>query len=127
MHVNLLLIENNQDIRENTAELLELEGYRVMTAENGLDGIRLAERYLPDLVISDILMPGADGYTVFQSLLGQEATRHIPFLFITAKSEGSDKMKALSIGQCAYLVKPFDERELLGCLAKMLDKVVKDQ
>jgi CheY-like chemotaxis protein len=120
MNVNILLIEDNQDIRENTAELLELEGYRVTTADNGLEGIRLAERYIPDLIISDVLMPGADGYTVFQALLNQEATRHIPFLFITAKSESADKAKALSIGRCAYLVKPFDEKELLDCLAEML-------
>jgi CheY-like chemotaxis protein len=123
MNANILLIEDNQDIRENTAELLELEGYEVMTADNGLEGIRLAERYLPDLVISDVLMPGADGYTVFQALLNQEATRHIPFLFITAKSESSDRAKALSIGRCTYLVKPFDETELLDCLAKMLKAI----
>lgn len=121
MNANILLIEDNQDIRENTAELLELEGYRVITADNGLEGIRLAGLHFPDLVISDVLMPGADGYTVFQALLDRETTRHIPFLFITAKSESADKAKALSIGRCAYLVKPFDEKELLDCLAKMLN------
>ena len=121
MNATILLIEDNQDIRENTAELLELVGYRVITADNGLEGIRLAGLYFPDLVISDVLMPGADGYTVFQALLDQETTRHIPFLFITAKSESADKKKALSIGRCAYLVKPFDEKELLDCLTKMLN------
>ncbi len=120
MQKTILLIEDNRDIRENTAELLELEGHRVITAENGLHGIQLAEVNLPDLVICDVLMPEADGYAVFRALLNGANTRQIPFIFITAKSENSDKAKAMEIGQCGYLVKPFDEKELFDSIKKYL-------
>jgi CheY-like chemotaxis protein len=120
MQKTILLIEDNADIRENTAELIELENYRVLTAENGLEGIRLAQLNLPDLVICDVLMKEADGYTVFRTLLQGEATCHIPFIFITAKSENADRLKAMSIGDCHYLVKPFDEKELFACIQKLL-------
>jgi CheY-like chemotaxis protein len=120
MQKKILIIEDNRDIRESTTELLELEGYAVLTTENGLEGIRSAQAELPDLVICDVLMEGADGYTVFRALLGGEDTRHIPFIFVTAKSESTDKAKAMAIGPCGYLVKPFDEKELFACISRCL-------
>ncbi|HEY0175409.1 MAG TPA: response regulator [Pedobacter sp.] len=122
MQKTILLIEDNKDIRENVAELLELEGFRVITAENGVEGILQAQMNLPDLVICDVLMQEADGYTVFRTLLDGETTRDIPFVFITAKSESSDRAKAMEIGACDYLIKPFDEVELFTCITKMLSK-----
>lgn len=120
MQKTILLIEDNQDIRENTAELLELEGYLVITANNGTEGIRLAALELPDLVICDVLMQETDGYAVFSALLESTTTGHIPFVFMTAKSENADRAKALSIGYCDYLIKPFDENELFASVKKML-------
>lgn len=117
----ILLIEDNADIRENTVELLELEGYRVIAADNGVEGICLAQLRLPDVVICDILMRETDGYTVFRSLLDHEDTRHIPFIFMTAKSETADRKKAFSMGRCSYLVKPFDEKELFFAIRGLLD------
>ena len=121
MPKTILLIEDNEDIRENTAELLELEGFRVLAVQNGQDGIALTRTDLPDLVICDILMPEMDGYAVFRRLLSQEETRHIPFIFFTARSESVDKAKADAIGRCSYLIKPFDETELLALIARVLN------
>ena len=120
MRKTLLLIEDNEDIRENTAELLELEGYQVLTADNGLEGIRQAQANLPDLIICDVLMREADGYTVFRTLLEDSSTRDIPFIFVTAKSETADRAVAVAIGTCDYLIKPFDERELFACITRLL-------
>ncbi|UOE49794.1 response regulator [Mucilaginibacter sp. SMC90] len=120
MQKTILLIEDNEDIRENTAELLDLEGYHVITADNGLEGIRQAQANLPDLIICDVLMREADGYTVFRTLLEDSSTRDIPFIFVTAKSETADRAIARAIGTCEYLIKPFDEKELFDCIRGLL-------
>lgn len=122
----ILLIEDNADIRENTVELLELEGYQVLQADNGIDGISLAQVRLPDVVICDILMRETDGYTVFRSLLDHKDTCHIPFIFMTAKSETADCKKAYDIGRCSYLVKPFDEKELFSAIRELLENSWKE-
>jgi DNA-binding response OmpR family regulator len=122
MQTTILLIEDNQDIQENTAELLELQGYRVLSAFNGQEGIILAETYLPDLIISDVVMPEGDGYAVFNALRENAATWDIPVIFISAKSENADRLKALGMGVCDYLVKPFDEQELFDCIEKRLNR-----
>ena len=117
-----LLIEDHKDIREGTAELLELEGYHVISVQNGLEGIAAARLNIPDLIICDILMPEIDGYGVFRRLLAEESTSHIPFIFFTSKSETADKDKAQEIGHCSYLVKPFNETDLLNNISSMLGK-----
>ena len=83
----LLLIEDNQDVRELTAEILQLENYEVITAENGKVGIEMAIRFVPDLILCDIMMPEVDGYGVVQQLSQNQTTASIPFIFLTAKSE----------------------------------------
>lgn len=120
MPYTILLIEDNLDIREATAELLELEGYRVFTAEDGQSGLQQAGSLLPHLVICDILMGGTDGYAVFSALLARPETRHIPFIFMTAMSENLNRARALEMGTCEYLVKPFDTEELFRCVARLL-------
>lgn len=116
----ILLIEDNTDIREATAEFLELEGYQVITAENGANGILLARSAMPQLVICDILMRDTDGYAVFESLVKDITTRHIPFIFITAMSENIDRARATEIGICEYLVKHFAAEELVTCIKQLL-------
>ncbi|ASU34772.1 response regulator [Mucilaginibacter xinganensis] len=120
MQKTILLIEDNDDIRENTAELLGLEGFCIIAADCGSSGLNLAEKHLPDLVICDIVMPGMDGYEVFDALKKNDRTRRIPFIFTTAKSEQTDKQKAAFHGIDSYLVKPFDEKELMICIEKYL-------
>ncbi|MBC7508549.1 MAG: response regulator, partial [Ferruginibacter sp.] len=86
----VLLIEDNIEIRENTAEILELANYKVDTAANGKLGIEMALEHLPDLIICDIMMPVLDGYGVLHLLQKNEVLKNIPFIFLTAKAERGD-------------------------------------
>ena len=110
----ILLIEDNHDMRENIAEILELANYTVHTASNGKEGIKAAKTLIPDLIISDIMMPVMDGYEVLYLLGKDEKTKKIPFIFLTAKSEPSDFRKGMNLGADDYLVKPFQEMDLLN-------------
>ncbi|HLS36821.1 MAG TPA: response regulator [Sphingobacterium bovisgrunnientis] len=119
----ILIIEDNLEIREGTAEILELTGsYNVLTAENGRIGVELALKHVPDLILCDIMMPELDGYGVLYMLSKQESTMHIPFIFLTAKSERVDMRKAMEMGADDYLVKPFDDIELLNSIESRLRK-----
>ena len=119
----ILIIEDNLEIREGTAEILELTGsYNVLTAENGKIGVDLALKHIPDLILCDIMMPELDGYGVLYMLSKQESTMHIPFIFLTAKSERVDMRKAMEMGADDYLVKPFDDIELLNSIESRLRK-----
>jgi CheY-like chemotaxis protein len=119
----ILLIEDSTDLRENLAELLAFDGYKVITANNGLQGLNIAAKLLPDLIVCDILMPGLDGYEVFSALAKNPKTSGIPFIFATAKSENADKQKARELGATNYIVKPFTEAELLDCIEKSLELI----
>ncbi|WP_276482256.1 response regulator [Paraflavitalea pollutisoli] len=119
----ILLIEDNQLIRENTAEILELANYRVLVAENGKDGIEAAIRDVPDLIVCDIMMPVLDGYGVLHLLQKNTALRHIPFIFLTAKAERTDMRKAMDMGADDYLTKPFEATELLNSVESRLKKI----
>ncbi len=118
----LLLIEDNTDIRENTAEILELAGYTVITAPNGKVGVEMATRELPDLIICDIMMPELDGYGVLHILSKKTTTAAIPFIFLTAKTEKSDIRKGMNLGADDYLTKPFDDTDLLNAVEARLKK-----
>lgn len=118
----ILIIEDNLEIREGTAEILELTGYDVITAENGKIGVELALKHIPDLILCDIMMPELDGYGVLYMLNKYDATKHITFIFLTAKSERSDMRKAMEMGADDYLVKPFDDIELLNAIESRLRK-----
>jgi DNA-binding response OmpR family regulator len=118
----ILLIEDNADLRENTAELLEQSNYKMITAENGKTGVELAKKNLPDLIICDIMMPELDGYEVLEMLSKDPKTESIPFIFLTAKSERSDMRKGMSLGADDYITKPFEETELIGAIEARLRK-----
>lgn len=118
----ILLIEDNQDVRENTAEILSLAQYRVITAANGKEGVELAIRDKPDLIICDIMMPVLDGHGVLHLLSKNEETAGIPFIFLTAKAERSDFRKGMEMGADDYLTKPFDDVELLSAIEIRLKK-----
>lgn len=123
MATNILIIEDNQDIRENTAELLTLAGYQVFTASDGIEGVRLAKTGLPDIVICDIMMPHLDGFGVLQVFASLPALARIPFIFLTAKSDRADMRKGMEMGADDYLTKPFQEVELLRAIESRLKKV----
>ncbi|ADB37321.1 response regulator [Spirosoma linguale] len=119
---NILLIEDNDIIRENTAEILELSGYRVTTANNGKAGIELALVDRPDLIICDIMMPVLDGYGVLHIVNKNPALTGIPFIFLTAKSERDDFRRGMELGADDYLTKPFSESELLSAIESRLNR-----
>jgi CheY-like chemotaxis protein len=112
----VLVIEDNQAIRENTVELLELLGFRVASAPDGRTGLALIEQLKPDSVLCDILMPDMDGYAVLNELRSQQPYQHLSFYFMSARSELSDRQKGLDLGATGYLIKPFTEDELLHCI-----------
>ncbi|HLW33116.1 MAG TPA: response regulator, partial [Aequorivita sp.] len=112
----VLIIEDNTDVRENTAEILRLVGYTVATAENGRVGVDVAKKLLPDVIVCDIMMPELDGYEVLQELNKKAQTASIPFIFLTAKTERIDVRKGMNLGADDYLTKPFTEKELLDAI-----------
>ncbi len=118
----ILLIEDDHDMRENTAEILELANYRVMKAENGKRGIEMARQNLPDLVLCDIMMPELDGYGVLHLLGRDPATAEVPFVFLSAKAERSDVRKGMELGADDYLTKPYEESELLNAIEGRLKR-----
>ncbi len=119
----LLLIEDDVTVRENTAELLELSNYDVITASNGKLGIETAKKEVPDIIICDIMMPEIDGYGVLEALSKNPSTLNIPFIFLSAKTEHKDIRKGMDLGADDYLTKPFEEEELLSAIESRLAKV----
>ncbi len=112
----ILLIEDNLEMRENTSEILELAGYKVISAENGKIGVDLAIKHAPDLIICDVMMPELDGYGVLHILSKNAKTAGIPFIFLTAKAEKDDFRKGMNLGADDYITKPFNDVELLDAI-----------
>ena len=123
----ILIIEDNDDIRESTAEILELANYEVFQANNGRTGVDMANANLPDLILCDIMMPELDGYGVLYLLNKNPQTSATPFIFLTAKAERMDMRKGMEMGADDYLVKPFDDVELLNAIETRLSKREKQE
>ncbi|RZJ34583.1 MAG: response regulator [Flavobacterium sp.] len=122
MKKTILVIEDNADIRENIAEILALADYSVNTASNGEEGVANARQNPPDLILSDIMMPGGDGFFVLRELQEDSSTAGIPFIFITARAERPDMRKGMELGADDYLTKPFDDVELLAAVEARFKK-----
>ncbi len=120
----VLLIEDDKALRENTQELLELSNYHVITAPNGKLGIKRAMEQLPDIIICDIMMPELDGYSVLRSLSAEKTTQHIPFIFLSAKTEHKEVRKGMDMGADDYLTKPFEENDLISAIESRLAKSI---
>lgn len=118
----ILLIEDDTALRENTAELLELSDYHVVTAPNGKLGIDKAKTHKPDIIVCDIMMPEVDGYGVLEVLSFDQQTSCIPFIFLSAKTEHKEIRKGMDMGADDYLTKPFDEEELISAIESRLAK-----
>jgi two-component system, sensor histidine kinase and response regulator len=118
----LLVIDDDTSIRDNLTELLDAEGYQVISAADGRVGAQLARQALPDLILCDIMMPELDGYEVLAELRHDPVTATIPFIFLTAKIEKSDLRQGMNLGADDYLVKPFTRVELLTAIAARLEK-----
>ena len=122
MKKKILIIEDHEEVRENTAEILELAGYDVLEAPHGKTGVNLAKKSLPDLIICDVMMPELDGYGVLHMLSRDPETAGIPFVFLTAKAEKTDLRKGMNMGADDYITKPFEDLELLDAIEMRLKK-----
>ncbi len=123
----ILVVEDNLEVRENTSEILELSGFETLTAQNGKEGVQMAQESNPDLIICDIMMPELDGYGVLRILNKNPQTARIPFIFLTAKAEMVDLRKGMNLGADDYLTKPYDEVELLDAVEMRLEKHAQSQ
>jgi DNA-binding response OmpR family regulator len=115
----ILVIEDEHDVRENLQEILEMEDFNVLTAENGKIGLLMAIEHQPNLIICDVMMPELDGYGVITSLRKNETTLKTPFIFLSAKSTDEDRAKGLQLGANEYLTKPFTPRDICNALDTM--------
>jgi two-component system, LytTR family, response regulator len=118
----ILVLEDDEQIRLPLVDLLEANGYEVISATNGRDGIEMARKEDPELIISDIMMPEVDGYAVFEAMQSDPKTAIIPFIFLTAKTDISDIREGLGLGADDYITKPFQPRELLESIRVRLEK-----
>lgn len=120
----VLVVEDNQDLRQHITSILQPH-FRVITAEDGVKGERLAIEHIPDVIISDIMMPQKDGYQLCNDLKSNTKTSHVPIVLLTAKAGQENKMEGLTLGADAYLIKPFNGDELLLRIKNLIDSRVK--
>jgi CheY-like chemotaxis protein len=120
----ILLIEDNDPIRENTMEWLELSGYQIMMASGGRDALKMMNIQKPDLILCDIMMPQMDGYEFLKIIKQEYQLASIPFIFLTAYSEKKDIEKGLQMGATDYIVKPFEPDQLVLTIRKYLPEQV---
>jgi len=118
----ILVIEDQPVMRHKTVTILKIEGYDVLEAANGAEGIRLAHEELPDLILCDIMMPDRDGYAVLQAVRTNRVTATTPFIFFTAKGEKGDLRAGMNLGADDYLVKPTPRAELLEALEARFER-----
>lgn len=123
MKKRILVIEDDRNVRDNIDSLLSEEGYNVLAASDGEEGMVIAENEIPDLIICDIMMPRLSGYDVLNALSNKKETKKIPFIFLTAKAEKDDVRKGMNLGADDYLLKPFDADDLLSCISSRLKKL----
>lgn len=114
MKNKILVIEDTKAVREEITDILKMEGYGVFEAENGEDGIKIAKKTQPNLIISDILMPGIDGFEVFEILSKDNKTKEIPVIFLSAKANKEAVLKGKHLGCRDYIVKPVSPDALLS-------------
>jgi two-component system sensor histidine kinase/response regulator len=121
MPTTILLVEDNKDLRENAALVLQLEGYEVQAANDGREALELLETgFTPQLIVSDIMMPHMDGYQFFEAVRQKRHLRAVPFIFLTARGSRQDVSAGRMLGADDYLVKPFDPEELLVAIQARL-------
>lgn len=122
MKKQILLIEDDKILRENTVEILNFANYDVITASNGKKGVQKALDSIPDIILCDIMMPKLDGFGVYQILSNNDTCKKIPFIFLSAKTNHFDRRKGMELGADDYITKPFEESELLSAIAIRLKK-----
>lgn len=119
----ILVIEDEPEMRRNLVTILRLEGFEPLAATHGREGVDLARRESPDLILCDVMMPELDGHSVLRELHSDPATMNIPFVFLTARGEKSDVRGGMNLGADDYLTKPVDKADLLRAVHTRLARV----
>ncbi len=118
----ILVAEDEQDLRENIVSLLEIKDFEIISATDGLDALKKIETTIPDLIISDIMMPYLDGYELLRRTKENIKTKFVPFLFLTAKSDLSSIRQGMGLGADDYITKPFSSEDLVNAINIRLKK-----
>jgi CheY-like chemotaxis protein len=121
----VLVIEDNEDIRENTAEILEFSGFSVIAVDSGEHGLSAVFDSRPDVILCDIMMPGLDGYDVIRKLKGDPLTSGIPFIYLTSSGEKGDLELASDMGANGYVRKPFEGSQLVAEIQRCMKQHAK--
>jgi twitching motility two-component system response regulator PilH len=116
----ILLIEDSPTQAYATTKVLEKNGYEVIVAESGLEGVACAREFTPDLVLMDVVIPGTNGYEATRQISTDDLTSRIPVVMMTSKNQVTDKLWALRQGALGYLVKPVQEDELVSTINNLL-------
>jgi DNA-binding NarL/FixJ family response regulator len=118
----ILVIEDEPETLENLLLMLDMEGFKTVSATNGRAGVAAAKRELPDVILCDVSMPEMDGYGVLERLRADEATVSIPFIFLTAKGDKKDLRTGMNLGADDYLTKPASAEDVLNAIQARLDR-----
>ena len=118
----ILVIEDEAETRENLVLMLEMEGFKPFSAPNGREGVIIAKRELPEVILCDVSMPKLDGYGVLEALRADEKTVSIPFIFLTAKGDKKDLRTGMNLGADDYLTKPASAEDVLSAINARLDR-----
>lgn len=118
----ILIIEDEAELLEEIVRMMRFEGFQAVGAVTGEEGVRLAGELLPDVIVSDIMLPELDGYGVLQKLQEDPVTEHIPFIFLTAKSDHTHLREGMTLGADDYITKPFTRNELLAAIHTRLEE-----
>jgi signal transduction histidine kinase len=121
----ILIIDDEFHLLIGIKALLEREGYKTITSNDSMSGVQMAKEYTPDLIICDVMMPFMDGFKVREALNEDPATKNIPFLFLSARVDQTDKVRGLNTGADDYITKPFDHRELMARISSVLNRYEK--
>jgi len=116
----VLVVDDEMHVVKILKFKLKNEGYNVLTALNGNDAIELAKHEVPDIILLDIMMPGMDGYKVFEILKDDEATSSIPVIMVTARTQEVDKSRAEKLGVAEYIFKPFSLQNVIDAISRVL-------
>ncbi len=125
MKKRLLVVEDDARLLEAIAACLEMENYEVMTARSGGDALLCVAETLPDLIVSDVMMPRGDGFSLVKNLRSSPRTELIPVVFLTAKDGRASRLSGIRAGVDAYLTKPFEPEELVATIKNILNRVTR--
>jgi DNA-binding NarL/FixJ family response regulator len=123
MSKRLLVVDDEPNLLRAVAACLKAEGYEIKTARSGREALLQLAEAVPDLIVSDIRMPGMDGYQLARQLRGSPRTALVPIVFLTAKDETADRVEGFRAGVDAYLTKPFEPEELIAVVDGILNRV----